>query len=143
LPLNILSFMGMTIINIYTQIGLVTLIGLISKHGILMVDFANRLQVEQGYDRRRAIEEAAAVRLRPILMTTVAMVVAMLPLLMASGAGAASRFAIGVVIAAGMTVGTLFTLFVTPAIYTLIARARNASASPAPAPSLANLSDGF
>ena len=105
-------------INIYTQIGLVTLIGLISKHGILMVDFANKLQEEQGYSRREAIEHAAAIRLRPILMTTAAMVVAMVPLLIAQGAGAASRFDIGVVIAAGMTIGTLFTLFVTPAVYT-------------------------
>ncbi|HEY8190816.1 MAG TPA: efflux RND transporter permease subunit, partial [Alphaproteobacteria bacterium] len=121
LPLSILSFAGMASINIYTQIGLVTLIGLISKHGILMVDFANRLQ-EEGMSRREAIERAAAVRLRPILMTTAAMVVAMVPLLIASGAGAASRFAIGVVIASGMTIGTMFTLFVTPAMYTIIAR---------------------
>jgi multidrug efflux pump len=117
LPLNA----GLGTINIYTQIGLVTLIGLISKHGILMVDFANKLQ-EQGYGRREAIEHAAAIRLRPILMTTAAMVVAMVPLLIADGAGAAARFAIGVVIAAGMTIGTLFTLFVTPAVYTYIAR---------------------
>lgn len=135
LPLNLLSFMGMTSINIYTQIGLVTLIGLISKHGILMVDFANKLQIEKGYDRRRAIEEASAIRLRPILMTTVAIVVAMIPLLLASGAGAASRFSIGLVIASGMTIGTLFTLFVTPAIYTLVARNRQAaSARPEPGP---------
>jgi multidrug efflux pump len=127
LPLNIGGMMGATSINIYTQIGLVTLIGLISKHGILMVDFANHLQ-DQGLSRRAAIEEAAAVRLRPILMTTAAMVLAMVPLLVAAGAGAKSRFDIGVVIAAGMTVGTLFTLFVTPAVYTLLARER----SPAP-----------
>jgi multidrug efflux pump subunit AcrB len=120
LPLNIGGLLGLTSINIYTQIGLVTLIGLISKHGILMVDFANRLQRE-GHSRREAIEQAAAVRLRPILMTTAAMVVAMVPLLIASGAGAQSRFDIGLVIAAGMTVGTMFTLFVTPAVYTLIA----------------------
>ena len=113
---------GLGTINIYTQIGLVTLIGLISKHGILMVDYANHLQINEGYGRREAIEQAAAIRLRPILMTTAAMVIAMVPLIFASGAGAASRFAIGVVIAAGMTVGTLFTLFVTPAIYTYIAR---------------------
>jgi multidrug efflux pump len=117
IPLNA----GLGTINIYTQIGLVTLIGLISKHGILMVDFANKLQ-EQGLGRREAIEHAAAIRLRPILMTTAAMVVAMVPLLVARGAGAASRFDIGIVIAAGMTIGTLFTLFVTPAIYTLLAR---------------------
>lgn len=118
IPLNA----GLATINIYTQIGLVTLIGLISKHGILMVDFANKLQVNQGYGRREAIEHAAAIRLRPILMTTAAMVVAMVPLLIARGAGAASRFDIGVVIAAGMTIGTLFTLFVTPAVYTYLAR---------------------
>jgi hydrophobe/amphiphile efflux-1 (HAE1) family protein len=118
IPLNA----GLASINIYTQIGLVTLIGLISKHGILMVDFANKLQEEQGYGRREAIEHAAAIRLRPILMTTAAMVVAMVPLLIAKGAGAASRFDIGVVIAAGMTIGTLFTLFVTPAVYTYLAR---------------------
>jgi multidrug efflux pump subunit AcrB len=113
---------GLASINIYTQIGLVTLIGLISKHGILMVDFANKLQEEQGYGRREAIEHAAAIRLRPILMTTAAMVVAMVPLLIAKGAGAASRFDIGLVIAAGMTIGTMFTLFVTPAVYTYLAR---------------------
>jgi len=113
---------GLGTINIYTQIGLVTLIGLISKHGILMVDYANQLQIEKGMGRREAIEEAAAIRLRPILMTTAAMVIAMVPLIVASGAGAASRFAIGIVIAFGMTIGTLFTLFVTPAVYTYIAR---------------------
>ena len=124
LPITIGGAMGMSSINIYTQIGLVTLIGLISKHGILMTEFANRMQ-EEGMSRREAIEHAAAVRLRPILMTTAAMVVAMAPLLMATGAGARSRFDIGVVIAAGMTVGTLFTLFVTPAVYTLVAHEKN------------------
>jgi multidrug efflux pump len=124
LPVYLLSVTGMTSINIYTQIGLVTLIGLISKHGILMVEFANKMQEEEGASRREAIEEAAAVRLRPILMTTASMVVAMVPLLIATGAGASGRFGIGLVIAAGMTVGTLFTLFVTPAIYTLVARDR-------------------
>jgi len=113
---------GLATINIYTQIGLVTLIGLISKHGILMVDYANHLQINEGLGRREAIEQAAAIRLRPILMTTAAMVIAMVPLIFATGAGAASRFAIGVVIAAGMTVGTIFTLFVTPAVYTYVAR---------------------
>jgi multidrug efflux pump len=109
-------------INIYTQVGLVTLIGLISKHGILMVDYANHLQENEGLSRRDAIHKAAGIRLRPILMTTAAMVVGMVPLLTAHGAGAASRFAIGLVIAAGMTVGTLFTLFVTPVVYTYVAR---------------------
>jgi multidrug efflux pump len=123
LPLNA----GLGTINIYTQIGLVTLIGLISKHGILMVDFANKLQAERGLDRRAAIEEAAAIRLRPILMTTAAMVVAMVPLLIAGGAGAGARFSIGVVIAAGMVIGTIFSLFVTPAVYTYVARDHKAA----------------
>ncbi|HET6377989.1 MAG TPA: multidrug efflux RND transporter permease subunit [Methylocella sp.] len=122
LPLNILGTFGLASMNIYSQIGLVTLIGLISKHGILMVEFANKLQENDGYGRREAIEHAAAVRLRPILMTTAAMVVGMIPLILAEGAGANSRFAIGLVIASGMSIGTVFTLFVTPAIYTLIAR---------------------
>jgi multidrug efflux pump len=126
---------GLGTVNIYTQIGLVTLIGLISKHGILMVDYANHLQANEGLGRREAIEQAAAIRLRPILMTTAAMVIAMVPLIFASGAGAASRFAIGVVIAAGMTIGTLFTLFVTPAMYTYIAREHQHDADAVQAPS--------
>jgi multidrug efflux pump len=115
-------FFGLATMNIYTQVGLVTLIGLISKHGILMVEFANTLQVRENLDRRRAIERAARVRLRPILMTTAAMVVGLVPLLIATGAGAASRFSIGVVVVAGMSVGTLFTLFVLPAVYTVLAK---------------------
>jgi multidrug efflux pump len=122
LPLNIMGMMGAASINIYTQIGLMTLIGLISKHGILIVDFANKMQREDGLSPREAIEHAAGVRLRPILMTTAAMVVGVLPLILAAGAGARSRAAIGIVIASGMSVGTLFTLFVTPAVYTLLAR---------------------
>jgi multidrug efflux pump len=122
LPLNIMGVVGGASINIYTQIGLMTLIGLISKHGILMVDFANQMQRNEGFTPREAIEHAAGVRLRPILMTTAAMVVGMLPLIMASGAGAKSRAAIGIVIGAGMSVGTIFTLFVTPAVYSLLAR---------------------
>ena len=122
LPLNIMGVMGAASINIYTQIGLMTLIGLISKHGILMVDFANHMQRNEGLSPRAAVEHAAGVRLRPILMTTAAMVVGMLPLIVAAGAGARSRAAIGIVIAAGMSIGTLFTLFVTPAIYSLVAR---------------------
>jgi multidrug efflux pump subunit AcrB len=119
-PINL----GSGTINIYTQIGLVTLIGLISKHGILMVEFANKLQEEQNYDKFAAIKEAAAVRLRPILMTTAAMVIGVVPLLIAAGAGAKSRFDIGLVIAAGMTIGTMFTLFITPVVYTYIAADR-------------------
>ncbi len=108
-------------LNIYTQVGLLTLIGLIAKHGILIVEFANKLQLE-GRSKREAIEEATAIRLRPILMTTAATVLAMVPLLIASGAGAASRQAMGQVIASGMTIGTLFTLFVVPAVYLILAR---------------------
>jgi multidrug efflux pump len=115
-------FAGLATMNIYTQVGLVTLIGLISKHGILMVEFANQLQIAEGLDRRRAIERAARVRLRPILMTTAAMVVGLVPLVTAAGAGAASRFSIGVVVVAGMSIGTLFTLFVLPAVYTVLAK---------------------
>ena len=119
-PVNL----GSGTINIYTQIGLVTLIGLIAKHGILMVEFANKLQETKGYDKHLAIKEAAAIRLRPILMTTAAMVIGVVPLLLANGAGAHSRFDIGIVIAAGMTIGTMFTLFITPAIYSYVARDR-------------------
>jgi multidrug efflux pump len=118
---NWLNVPGATV-NIYSQVGLVTLIGLISKHGILMVTFANDMQRNELVDRRTAIQHAARVRLRPILMTTAAMVLGVVPLLLASGAGAASRVSIGIVIASGMTIGTLFTLFVLPAVYTLIAQ---------------------
>ena len=108
-------------LNIYSQIGLITLVGLVSKHGILIVDFANRLQRE-GRDRIEAVVEAAALRLRPILMTTGAMVFGAIPLAIASGAGAQSRQQIGWVIVGGMTLGTLLTLFVVPTVYTLIGR---------------------
>ena len=107
-------------INIYTEVGLVTLMGLISKHGILIVEFANAQQLE-GKSKREAIETAAGIRLRPILMTTAAMVFGVVPLLAASGAGAASRFHLGLVIASGLTIGTFFTLFVVPAFYLLLA----------------------
>ena len=114
--------LGFTTINIYTQVGLVTLIGVISKHGILIVEFANRLR-EQGKSKREAIEQAAAIRLRPVLMTTAALVMAMVPLLIATGPGAAARFSMGLVIATGMTIGTAFTLFVVPAVYLYLAHA--------------------
>jgi multidrug efflux pump len=107
-------------LNIYTEVGLVTLIGLISKHGILIVQFANVLQRE-GKSKREAIEMAAGIRLRPILMTTAAMVLGVVPLITASGAGAVSRFNMGLVIATGLSIGTLFTLFVVPAMYMLLA----------------------
>jgi multidrug efflux pump len=107
-------------LNIYTEVGLVTLIGLISKHGILIVQFANDLQRE-GKAKREAVETAAAIRLRPILMTTAAMVLGVLPLVTASGAGAAGRFNMGLVIMTGISIGTLFTLFVVPAMYLFLA----------------------
>jgi len=110
-------------LNIYTEVGLVTLMGLISKHGILIVEFANNLQSE-GRSKREAIEEAAGIRLRPILMTTAAMVLGVVPLITASGAGAVSRFDMGLVIASGISIGTLFTLFVVPAVYMLLATDR-------------------
>jgi multidrug efflux pump len=130
-------------LNIYTQVGLVTLMGLISKHGILIVQFANESQ-RAGMAKREAIEHGAAVRLRPILMTTAAMVLGVIPLVIASGAGAAGRFSMGLVIATGLSIGTLFTLFVVPAFYMLLAadhhaeaRQREAGAPPADATSAA------
>jgi multidrug efflux pump len=114
--------LGAASINIYTQVGLITLIGLIAKNGILIVDFANKLQLKEGLSKRAAVEKAAGVRLRPILMTTVAMMVAMIPLLLADGPGAKSRFDIGLVISTGLGIGTLFTLFVVPSVYLLLAR---------------------
>lgn len=114
--------LGFASVNIYTQVGLITLIGLIAKNGILIVEFANQLQIHERLGKREAVETAASIRLRPILMTTVAMLVAMIPLLTASGPGAVSRFHIGLVIVTGLGIGTLFTLFVVPAVYLLIAR---------------------
>ena len=107
-------------LNIYTQVGLVTLMGLVSKHGILIVQFANESQ-RAGMSKREAIEHGAAVRLRPILMTTAAMVLGVVPLVIASGAGAAGRYSMGLVISTGLAIGTLFTLFVVPAFYMLLA----------------------
>jgi multidrug efflux pump len=111
---------GGATLNIYTEVGLVTLMGLISKHGILIVEFANAYQ-EGGMNKRQAILDAAGIRLRPILMTTAAMVMGVVPLIFASGAGAVARFNLGLVIASGMSIGTIFTLFVVPAVYLLIA----------------------
>ncbi len=118
--------LGMATLNIYTQVGLLTLIGLISKHGILIVDFANAIY-DAGKSKRDAILEASALRLRPILMTTFATVLGVLPLLLAFGAGANSRFAIGLMIAAGMLVGTLFTLFVLPTFYMVLSSRKRPS----------------
>ena len=125
-------------LNIYTEVGLVTLMGLISKHGILIVQFANDLQAE-GRGKREAVEMAAAIRLRPILMTTAAMVLGVLPLITAGGAGAVSRFQMGLVIASGLSIGTLFTLFVVPAVYVLLAtdRSKQPSAASSPPPAQA------
>ncbi len=111
--------LGFTTLNVYTQVGLVTLMGLISKHGILIVQFANELQAA-GRSKLEAIIEASSVRLRPILMTTAAMVLGVLPLVIASGAGAAGRQSMGIVIFTGLSIGTLFTLFVVPAMYLFI-----------------------
>ena len=122
-----LGFGGMSL-NIYTEVGLVTLMGLISKHGILIVQFANHLQ-QEGRSKREAVEEAAAIRLRPILMTTAAMVLGVIPLITATGAGAVSRFQMGVVIASGISIGTLFTLFVVPAVYLVFAADHHSRAS--------------
>ena len=124
-------WLGYATLNIYTQIGLVTLIGLISKHGILMVSFANEIQKDEELSPIEAMRKAAVIRMRPILMTTAAMVAGLVPLLFAVGAGAASRFSIGIVVVTGMLVGTLFTLFVLPTIYTLLARDHRAQAASA------------
>ncbi|MBL8577301.1 MAG: efflux RND transporter permease subunit [Mesorhizobium sp.] len=135
LPLNI----GLGTLNIYTQVGLITLIGLITKHGILMVEFANQLREEQGLSRLDAIIASAKVRLRPILMTTAAMALGVVPLIIAQGAGSAARYSMGLVIFSGILIGTVFTLFVVPMFYTLISRKELAphaelpQADPAPA----------
>lgn len=129
LPLNL----GLGSLNIYTQVGLITLIGIITKHGILLVEFANQRQAE-GLTVREAIVRSAKVRLRPILMTTAALALAMVPLMIAAGAGAAARQAMGLVIFSGLMVGTLFTLFVVPMFYTYISRPRNSSSDSCTAP---------
>jgi multidrug efflux pump len=110
---------GSLTLNIYTEVGLVTLMGLVSKHGILMLEVANEAQI-QGKSKREAIEYAASIRLRPILMTTAAMVLGVAPLIFASGAGAGARFNMGMVIASGLSIGTMFTLFVVPAVYMVL-----------------------
>jgi multidrug efflux pump len=114
-------FLDATTLNIYSQVGLVTLVGLIAKNGILIVEFANKLQA-QGIRKYEAIIEAASTRLRPVLMTTFATVMGHFPLILASGAGAGSRNSIGIVLVSGMIIGTLFTLFMVPAIYTVVAK---------------------
>jgi multidrug efflux pump len=115
---------GSLTLNIYTEVGLVTLMGLVSKHGILMVEVANEAQFD-GKSKREAIEYAAGIRLRPILMTTAAMVLGVAPLILATGAGAAARFNMGVVIAGGLSIGTMFTLFVVPAVYMVLSSVKH------------------
>ncbi|HEX5645740.1 MAG TPA: efflux RND transporter permease subunit, partial [Nitrospira sp.] len=116
----VVSFLDLTTINIYSQVGLITLVGLIAKNGILIVEFANQLQA-RGRSRLAAIQEASLTRLRPVLMTSAATVFGHLPLVLAMGPGAAARNSIGMMLVTGMTVGTLFTLFVVPVFYSLIA----------------------
>jgi multidrug efflux pump len=134
-----LGFGGVTL-NIYTEVGLVTLMGLVSKHGILMVEVANTARLD-GVAKRAAIEYAANIRLRPILMTTAAMVLGVVPLILASGAGAAARVNMGVVIAAGLSIGTCFTLFVVPAVYMVLASNRAPAPSARPAAAIARAAE--
>jgi multidrug efflux pump len=115
------SFLGLTTLNIYSQVGLITLVGLVAKNGILIVQFANHLQ-ETGTDKLRAVIDASTIRLRPILMTTAATVVGHTPLILATGPGAGARNSIGIMLVSGMIIGTFFTLFVVPSIYMLVAR---------------------
>ncbi len=129
-PLNL----GLGTLNIYTQVGLITLIGLISKHGILLVEFANQQRRAEGLDRFDGIVKSAKLRLRPILMTTAATAIGVVPLMTAMGAGAAARYSMGLVIFSGITVGTLFTLFVVPMFYTLISPREMPAEPEGPAP---------
>ncbi|HEX8077756.1 MAG TPA: efflux RND transporter permease subunit, partial [Chthoniobacterales bacterium] len=113
-----------TTMNIYSQVGLVTLVGLIAKNAILIVEFANKLQL-QGYEKIEAVAQAARIRLRPVLMTTIATVAGHMPLVFVTGAGAKARNSIGLVLVGGMTIGTIFTLFIVPSLYVLIAKTHN------------------
>jgi multidrug efflux pump len=122
------SFLGLTTLNIYSQVGLITLVGLIAKNGILIVEFANSVQ-ERGVSKAEAVVEAAMTRLRPILMTTAATVMGHMPLVFASGPGAGARNSIGIMLVTGMIIGTAFTLFVVPAIYVLVAKTHRAEAA--------------
>lgn len=114
-------FLWQVSMNIYSQVGLITLIGLVSKHGILIVEFANEIQKNENLDPVKAVIKASSIRLRPILMTSFSTIIGIMPLVVASGAGAASRQAIGITIVSGFAIGTLFTLFVLPVIYTFFA----------------------
>src|SRR5690349_6592115 len=130
------SFLGFTSLNIYSQVGLITLVGLVSKNGILIVEFANHLQ-EQGLDKLSAVVEAAGTRLRPILMTTAATVIGHFPLVLATGPGAGARNSIGIMLVSGMIIGTAFTLFVVPSIYVLVAKTHKRDEIDEPEPELA------
>ena len=133
----IFSFLDFTTINIYSQVGLITLVGLIAKNGILIVQFANTLQTE-GLEKLEAIREAASTRLRPVLMTTAATVFGHLPLVFVSGPGSEARNSIGTVLVTGMTIGTVFTLFVVPVFYLLIAAQHAPARAPVRVSSTAN-----
>jgi multidrug efflux pump len=136
--------MDLTTINIYSQVGLITLVGLIAKNGILIVQFANTLQ-ERGVEKMAALREASLTRLRPVLMTSAATVFGHLPLVLVSGPGSEARNSIGTVLVTGMTIGTVFTLFILPAVYMLLAAdhrpeaARDSEREQLPAPTLTRL----
>jgi multidrug efflux pump len=137
------SFLGFTTLNIYSQVGLITLVGLVSKNGILIVEFANHLQ-ETGRKKLEAIIEAAGTRLRPILMTTAATVVGHFPLVIATGPGAGARNSIGIMLVSGMIIGSAFTLFVVPSIYMFVARTRTApvpAGTTSPEPAVSELAE--
>jgi multidrug efflux pump len=126
--------------NIYSQVGLVTLVGLIAKNGILIVEFANQCQLA-GMSKIEAVREAARVRLRPVLMTTIATVAGHFPLVLVVGAGAAARNSIGLILVGGMAIGTLFTLFIIPCLYVLMAKDNSKIASRARADEPAGLAE--
>ena len=134
-------FLGLNTLNIYSQVGLITLVGLVAKNGILIVEFANHLQ-ERGLDKARAVIEAAGTRLRPILMTTAATVFGHLPLILARGPGAGARNSIGLALVTGMVIGTAFTLFVVPAVYTVVAKAHRREQALEETPDLGGLTEG-
>ena len=127
------SYLGLTTINIYSQVGLITLVGLIAKNGILIVEFANQLQ-EQGKAKLEALREAAGTRLRPVLMTSIATVFGHLPLVFVTGPGSKARNSIGIVLVTGMIIGTIFTMFVVPVFYALIAEEHRPQAAEAVVP---------
>jgi multidrug efflux pump len=129
----IFTFLNLTTVNIYSQVGLITLVGLVAKNGILIVEFANHLQ-EQGLSKVDAVREASITRLRPILMTSAATVFGHFPLVLVTGAGAEARNSIGIVLVSGMTISTLFTLFVVPSIYVLLAADHKKIPGDEPAP---------